>query len=102
MSKSKKIHSIDTLERELFRLKLEARMKEEQFEKNIDWFRKNYKSLLLGSLLKKEMPHENGKNGSSWKNEKLHNFFDKIADRITCKVVDRMDEMFDNIFRRKK
>lgn len=99
------IHNLDTLEREIYRLRLVVKEKEDKMEDN--WFRlqKNFPSILFNSISCREKEKENGKEsffGSAFRNEKLNKFIDKIIDQLSDRAANGAEHFFEKIFRRKK
>ena len=104
MKKAKNIYNLDSLQREVYRLKLEAKRMEEKFDRNIEDLQENYASMAMNSILHKCRNKENGKN----------NFFDsffenygvramnKIGDRIAEKAAEAIDGLIDTLFQKKK
>ena len=87
----KNINNIDQLEKEIYRLKYEARKKEDILFKQLDYFRENYASMSMNSFFnrtKKESPR------GSMKERFLNNITDKLAD----KAINGIETLFKRYF----
>jgi hypothetical protein len=105
MKKTRNIHNLDSLEKEIHRLKLDARNTEEKLDGNVEHFRKNFFSLFVNSLFCKKPASENGKESffeSALKNDKLGLFFSKITDRVADRAVAGLESLVEKTFRKKK
>src|ERR1043166_6890454 len=100
-----KIKNIDTLEKEIYRLQLEARNYKDKLEENLEYLQKHYASMAMNSFFKKnssakEKVKEKILN-SIWENEKVRTGIDKIVDYVTEKATDGVENLLDKIFNRK-
>lgn len=105
MKKGSNIHNLDTLEREIYRLRLEAKNKEDKLNDNFEHLQKHFPHLLINSFScrkKYQNNREEDISGSIFKNEKLNLFINKIADKISERASDGIDHLFDKIFNKKK
>lgn len=96
-----KIKNLDTLEKEIYRLRLEAKNYESKLEENLDHLQKNYASMTMNSIFNKT---SSGKEkikekifSSIWENEKVRNGLDKIISFLTDKTVEGIESLIDKI-----
>jgi hypothetical protein len=102
MKRSKNIHNIDSLRREIYRLELEAKNIENELGKNFGYLRQNYSSMATGSFFsgkKKENPGK-GIFNSFIKNENVASFMNNISGHISERVLENIDGLIDSAFRR--
>ena len=105
MKKAKNIHNLDTLEKEIYRLKLSANNIEEKLDKNFEYLQHNYYSMIMNSFFHKKKHEQKGKNGffdSFFKNENFNGFISKITDHIADRTLDGIDSLIDKIFNKHK
>ncbi|MFI5129146.1 MAG: hypothetical protein ACHQFX_04115 [Chitinophagales bacterium] len=105
MKKAKNIHSLDSLEREIYRLKLEVKSIEDRMDYNFEHLKENFSSMTMNSFSTKRKNKEDGKDslfGSFLKNEKLNSFADKITHHIASRAADGIDKLIDKMFHKKK
>jgi hypothetical protein len=103
--KAKNIHNLDSLERELYRLSLEAKKKEEQIDENFEYLRTNFGSLLIHSFscrIKNKSEQKPGFFGSTFKDETLKATFNKVTDHFTTRAIEGIDELITRLFGKKK
>jgi len=101
MKKAKNIHNLDTLEKEIYRLKLEARNIEIKLDKNVEYLQYNYSSMFMNSFFHKRKHEEKERNSffdSIFKNEAFNTTVNKITDRIADRAADAIDSLIDKIF----
>jgi hypothetical protein len=102
--RAKNIHNLDSLEREIYRLSLEAKKKEEEIDNNFDYLRSNFGSLLINSFsckMKKNAEQKSGLFESTLKDETLKSAFTKVTDHITNRTIEGIDELITRMFRKK-
>jgi hypothetical protein len=105
MKKAMNIHNLDSLEREIYRLKLEAKNIEEKLDQNLEHLHGNFSSIAMNSFFHEKKNKEEEKDyifGSFLKNEKLNAFVNKITDHITERAEEGIDKLIDKIFHKKK
>ncbi len=105
MKKTNNIHNLDTLQREIYRLKLEARNMEEKLNQNMDYLQKNCGSMTLNSFFHKSRQNENSKRSvydSFIKSDICKTVVSKIKDRVAGRAADSIDSMIDKLFNSKK
>jgi hypothetical protein len=100
-----KIKNLDTLEKEIYRLRLEARNFEDKLEKNFDHLQKNYASMTMNTVFgaassAKEKVKDKIFN-SIWENEKIRSGFDKIVSHLADKAAEGIENFVDKILHRK-
>ena len=104
MKKKKNIKDIDTLEKEIYRLKLEAKRTGDKFENNIDFLEKNYPSMVVNSFFSGEHEHEKKdirSNHSFFRSERLNSILSSVTDHIAEKASDGIKDQIDKLFRKK-
>ncbi len=102
MKRKKNIKDIDTLEKEIYRLKLEAKRTEDKFENNIDFLEKNYPSMVVNSFFCGEKEKkDNGHSHSFFRSEKLNSILSSVTDHIAEKASDGIKDQIDKLFRKK-
>ena len=104
MKKSKNIYNLDSLQREIYRLKLEAKRMEEKFDSNIEDLQENYASMAMNSIFHKCRHKENGKSNffdSFFENYGFH-AMNKIGDRIVEKAAEGIEGLIGKLFHKKK
>jgi hypothetical protein len=85
---NKPIRNITALEREIYRLELEARKMEDKMGDNYQYLKSHFPGLLIGSVIQ----HSAGKSikytilDSIWKNEKVQESMHTVAENITERV----------------
>ena len=105
MKKAKNIHNLESLEREIYRLKQEAKSIEEKLDHNFEHLQENFSSITMNSFCSKKKNNENGKAGlfaSFLKDEKLNTVADKIKDHVASRAAEGIDKFIDKIFHKKK
>ena len=102
MKKKKNIRDIDTLEKEIYRLKLEAKRTEDKFENNIDFLEKNYPSMVVNSFFCGEKEKkDNRSNHSFFKSERLNSILSNVTDHIAERASDGIKDQIDKLFGKK-
>lgn len=91
MKKTKNIHNLDTLDREIYRLKLEAKGTEDKLDKNLDHLQENYWSMTMNSLFCRDDNKKSGEN-SFWKNVSKHEDFNAAVNTIAGNIADKASE----------
>lgn len=105
MKKVKNIHNLDTLEKEIYRLKLEARNIEAKLENNFDYLQQNYSSIFMNSFSSKKKQEREKKNDffdSLFKNENFYSAINKVTEHIANRAADGIDSLIDKIFHKRK
>ncbi|HYM93079.1 MAG TPA: hypothetical protein VET23_02995 [Chitinophagaceae bacterium] len=105
---STKIKNLDTLEKEIYRLRLEAKNYEDKLEESLEHFQRNYTSMALNSVFSRSSQKESGKEkikekifSSIWENEKIRNGIDKIIGFLAEKTTEGVENLIDKILHRK-
>src|SRR3974390_3231293 len=100
-----KIKNLDTLEKEIYRLRLEAKSKEEKLEENLDYLQKNYASMIMNSIFNRA---HSGKEkikekffSSVWENEKIQEGINKIISHLADRASEGIENLVDKILHRK-
>jgi hypothetical protein len=105
MKKAKDIHNLDSLEREIYRLKLEAKSIKEKMDHNLEQLQDDFSSMAMNSFFcRRKNRGEDNENffESILKNEKLNKVVDKVTDHIANRAAESIDELIDKIFHKKK
>jgi len=104
MKKKDTIHNLDTLEKEIYRLKLEARLKEARLTDNWEQLIRDFPEMLTNSILCRRSG-QNGKETFGQKifnNEKRSAFMDRIVEKFSGRVTEKLDELFEKVFHKNK
>jgi hypothetical protein len=100
-----KIKNIDTLEKEIYRLRLEARDYKDKLEENLEHLQKHYASMTMNSFFNRNSStKERVKDkifSSIWENEKIRHGIDKIVGYLAEKATDGIESLIDKILHRK-
>lgn len=103
-----KIKNLDTLEKEIYRLRLEAKNYESKLEDNLDHLQKNYASMAINSVFSRPAAKESGKErikekifSSIWDNEKIRNGISKIIGHLADRASEGIENLIDKILHRK-
>jgi hypothetical protein len=105
MKKTKNIHNLDTLEREIYRLKSEAKDIEEKLDRNLDHFQENYWSMTMNSFFCKDENKTNGEHSfgkNLFKHEGFNAVVNTIAENIADKATEGLHSWMNNLFGRNK
>lgn len=98
------IHNLDTLEKEILRLRLKAKTTEDELEKNMDYLQENYADMFVHSFTKKKREHSDEKHTlfeSLLKNEHLNTAFNKISEQVADKASAHIENLVDKLFNKK-
>jgi hypothetical protein len=103
MSIAKDIHNIDSLERKIYRLKLEVKNIEESLDDNFIHLQKNFSSMVMSSFLSgwKKENRGGGLFNSFIKNEAAATFFNNITAHIGDQVMENIGRLINRAFYRK-
>ncbi len=106
---SSKIKNLDTLEKEIYRLRLEAKNTEEKLENNLDYLQRNYASMTMNSIFSRSSSKESGKErikeklfNSIWENERIHEGINKIIGHLADRASEGIENLIDKILHRKE
>jgi hypothetical protein len=99
------IKDIDSLEREIYMLKREAKQLEHQLDENLDYLQQNYGRLTMNSVFSRartgrELLSEK-LTESIWSNEKFQYALNKVVNYFVDKTADGVEIMVDKIFTKK-
>jgi hypothetical protein len=101
MKKRYTIHDLDTLEKEIYRLKLELRLKEVKLTDNWEKLLSDFPEILTTSLLCRNSEKLNGKETFGqrfFNNEKRSAFVDRLVERFSERIAEKFDELFEKVF----
>lgn len=105
MANSKRIHSLDSLEKEIYRQKLRAKSLEKKLNDNFDYLQENYGSLVKNSILK------SGNSGESIVgfiirtfvgHEKLQEVLLRVANPLADKAAHWIDQLIARMGKKNK
>jgi len=105
MKKAKNIHNLDTLEREVYRLKSEAKNIEDKLDRNLDHFQAHYWSMTMNSLFCNDDNKKNGDSGfgkNFFKHEGFNAAINAIAGSIADKASQGLHSWMNNFFSKNK
>lgn len=102
MAKAKRIKNLDSLEKEIYRLKLEARNSSEKLSGQMDYLQQRYASMTANSFFSSQ--DEKKSSGKSNKNETFfHSLFENetfqdgvnsLLDRFAGRAADGIEKLF--------
>ena len=104
MKKRANIHGLDSLEKEIYRLRIKASGTEKKLDDNISWLRKNASAVFFHTFFtgKKEKKEDTRKKEEGFfKNDRLNGMINNIADRITDRAAENIDSLVGRIFRKR-
>ncbi|OQY95555.1 MAG: hypothetical protein B6D37_05125 [Sphingobacteriales bacterium UTBCD1] len=103
-----KIKNLDSLEKEIYRLRLEAKNYEGKLEENLDHLQKNYASMTFNTVFSRSPDKESGKErikekifSSIWENERIRSGIDKIIGHLADRASEGIESLIDKILHRK-
>lgn len=105
MKKKDAIHNLDTLEKEIYRLKLEARLKELHLTENWEELLRDFPEILTNSIFCRNREKENGKESFGEKifnSERRSAFVDKIVDKFSDRITEKLDDLIEKVFHKTK
>ncbi len=104
MKERETIHNLDSLEREIYRLKLEAKNIEGKLDKNLDYLQDNYWRMTMNSLFCKDdnTTREDGFWKKVFKQDGVNETIDTIAANITDKASESLHGWMNSFFGKKK
>jgi hypothetical protein len=105
MKKARNISNLDKLEKEIYRLQLDAKNIENKLDDNFDHLHHNFSSMMMNSFCHREKSDKNGKGNffdSAFKNEKVNSFVNRITGHIADRAAKGIDELLDRLFKQKK
>jgi len=103
--KAKNIHNLDSLEKEIYRLQLAAKLIEEKLDHNFDHLHENFSSMAMNSFFcskKNKSSEKDNLFSEVLNNEKLNSVLSKVTDRMAERAADGVTKLVDKIFSRKK
>lgn len=105
MKSKSKIHSLHALNSEIVRLKTEAGYLETRLAEQSEHLKNEFGALCMNTLCKrnsKGKTAENGNGSSHDKHQKMRTFWGKVSDRIADRFGNRIDDLLDRLFEKKK
>lgn len=88
----KDIRNMDQLEKEIYRLRLEARKKEDLLSRQLDFFRDNFASITMNSFFTRTKKEKGSGSAKGW-------FFSSIADKLADKAINGIEHFFKKYFK---
>ena len=102
MREKKNIHNLDSLEREIYRLRLQAKNMEGKLDKNLDYLQDNYWNMTMNSFFCKDGSKKNGDASNFFKHEGFNATINTIAGNIADKASERLHGWMNNFFGKSK
>ena len=99
MKKVKPIHNLDSLEREIYRLQVEAMNVEKKLSANMDYLQENAGKIFINTFICKRTTN---KTGQFFKDEMINSLVRTIADRIAGRAADSIDSIVEKLFHNRK
>ena len=102
--KKETIHNLDTLEKEIYRLELEIRNKEEKLKSNMDRLQNNYGSMFRNSFFSKKEKKDHSWSGFFhllFGEDPLKTVLSSATERISENTAQKINALIDKLFRRK-
>lgn len=100
---SSKIRNLDSLEKEIWRLKLEAKNTADKIENNFEYLQHNYGSMTMNSIFSRSSSKgESVKEKiftSFWENEKVQAGINKIVDHLADKTAEGIESLLNKIMK---
>jgi len=100
MKQAENIHNLDTLEKEIYRLKLKAKNIEEKWDDNFEKLQHNYPSMFMNSFFQKKKEEKTNGNGF-FKNDALNAVVNKVTDRVADRAAEGIENLVNKIFHKK-
>lgn len=97
------IKNLDTLEKEIYRLKLKSKELEARFDDNIEHLQNNYGSMIRNSIFhskKEAQPVSTTLMNAVVNNEKLQSALSRIVNHLAEKAADGIDAVIDKLFKK--
>jgi hypothetical protein len=83
---AKNIHNLDTLEKEIYRLRLKAKNTADKLNDNFEYLQDHYSSMTVNSILNRSCDHQEKLKEKIinfiWKNEKIHDGANRVIDHL--------------------
>ncbi len=94
---SKHINNLSDLEKEIYRLRYEAKEMELKLDSNIDFFKKNYAEIIVKSVMRQPVKESVKEKIAEmiWNNPKVQQTVDKMLDGLVTKAVDTAEKIFE-------
>lgn len=102
MAKAKRIHNLDSLEKEIYRLKLEAKYSSEKLSGRLEYLQQHYASMTANSFFgrrdeKKSSGPTSEKESffhSLFENKNVQDGINSFLDRFAAKATEALDKLF--------
>ena len=104
MKNEKPIRNLDTLEKEIYRLQLEAKAKEKQLEENASFIRQNARQLFIDKLFcrnKRRNDSEAGSQAGSSGSSRWKLFMEKLTDQFAERAAEGVENIVERFFTKK-
>lgn len=101
MKHNRNIHNADTLEKEIYRLKLEANKIETKLDDNFQRLHQNFSSVFTDTFFHKKKEEKNSFFDSFFKNEHFTNTVNKMGEHVSNKAAEKVESLIDKLFQKK-
>jgi uncharacterized membrane protein YheB (UPF0754 family) len=103
---TKHIHNLDTLEKEIYRLRLKAKNTADKLNDNFEHLQDHYTSMTMNSIFNHHSCDHQEKLKEKiinfiWKNEKIHGGVNKIIDHLAAKTSEGAESLSHKIFNKR-
>lgn len=105
MKPTKRIHNLDTLDREIYRLRLEAKNIEQKLDRNLDHFQEHYPSMAFHSFFSGKQRREEARSpffDSLFRSEALSSVIGKFAEFAAGKAASAIEALLDKLSKKDK
>lgn len=105
MKKTGNIHNLDALEKEIYRLKLEAKNIGDHLDSNIDHLQKNFYSIAANSFNCHSKPKQEKANGfwqAFFNNESFKSSMSNISASIAGRAAEKLNEVLEDLLSKKR
>ena len=103
MKKTKHIHNLDTLDKEIYRLQLETMKMEQRLGRSFEYLQENCASLLMNVIFRRRKKSESsGFFSSFFHNDNFKSAFNRITDRLAGKAAEGIEVLLEKLFRKKE
>lgn len=102
MKPERHIKNLDTLEKEIYRLKLRKMELEKRLGENVEYLQKHYASMTMHSVFSRSGHHEKGEeSGRSWIRGKMGRVLDQVVDHLFDRAADSIERVVERFFQKK-
>jgi len=98
-------HNLDTLEKEIYRLRLKAKNLAEEISHNFEYLQDHYTSMTMNTVFNRPAYHKEKLKERIidfiWENEKIHDGIDRIINHLAAKTSEGLESLLNKIFHKK-